>query len=147
MINDFPKLSNNTSEALFADDCTIWRSGKNLQQIQHHLQQDLNSIENWCKMWGFTINTEKTVGIMFTRQKLLNTQPNLRIQGRLIKFSNNCKLLGVMFDSHLTWKTHIDYICDRTKAGLNIMRCTQNLAPSWPLRRCTTSYFHRQSAF
>src|SRR6266516_7090755 len=39
MINDFPQLSSYTSDGFFADDCTIWRSGKNLTQIIFHLQQ------------------------------------------------------------------------------------------------------------
>ena len=49
MINDFPKLSQYTSDALFADDCTIWRSGSNIRQIIFHLQKDLDTLSTWCK--------------------------------------------------------------------------------------------------
>jgi len=71
MVNDFPKLSQFTSDAFFADDCTIWRSGKNLSQIKLHLQQDLDTINKWCTKWGFQINTGKTVGIIFSNKKNL----------------------------------------------------------------------------
>ena len=33
MVNDFPLLSPNTSEGLFADDCTVWRSGMNIETV------------------------------------------------------------------------------------------------------------------
>ena len=123
MINDFPPLSENTAQALFADDCTVWRSGKNMYQIIHHLQIDLLEIESWCNKWGFKINVEKTIGITFTNQKCNVCQPNLKINGKLITFGKTCMLLEVLFDSHLTWKPHIEYICEKMKMRLNLMRC------------------------
>jgi ribonuclease HI len=123
MINDFPKLSKFTSDAFFADDCTIWRSGKNIQQIIFHLQKDLDEIGDWCKKWGFQINTDKTVGIVFSKKKNFSNQIHLKIQGKDITFMNSVKLLGVKFDSHMTWEPHIQYIVDKSKGSLNIMRC------------------------
>jgi len=122
MINDFPKLSKYTSDAFFADDCTIWRSGKNLPQILFHLQEDLDIIDRWCRQWGFIINTDKTTGIVFTNKKVINESFQLKIQGKKIHFINSCKLLGVNFDSHMTWSSHIDYLVDKSKKTLNLMR-------------------------
>src|SRR6267154_2267046 len=124
MVNDFPKLSQFTSDAFFADDCTIWRSGKNLNLIKHHLQQDLDTISKWCTKWRFQINTEKTVGIIFSNKKnLLLNNFKLQIDGKNITIKNSCKLLGVTFDSHLTWKSHIEQLVTKCNRGLNLMRC------------------------
>jgi ribonuclease HI len=123
MVNDFPKLSQFTSDAFFADDCTIWRTGNNLAQIIYHLQNDLDLIGEWCKEWGFTLNTEKTTGIIFSRKKECNNRINLKIQGKTIIFKNSCKLLGVTFDNHLTWNPHTDELVDKSKKSLNILRC------------------------
>src|SRR6267154_1827567 len=124
MVNDFPTLSEYTSNALFADDCTVWRSGKNLSQIQYHLQNDLNIISDWCKKWGFQINIEKTVGIIFTNKlNLIKEKFSLKIDDNLIKFQNSCKLLGVIFDNHLSWKQHIDLLINKSSRALNILRC------------------------
>jgi len=109
MINDFPTLSKFTSDAFFADDCSIWRSGTNLQQILFHLQQDLNLIESWCNKWGFVINAEKTTGIVFTKKNLALGNIQLKIQGKNINFMDSCKLLGVIFDRRMTWSPHVDY--------------------------------------
>ena len=123
MVNDFPSLSQYTSNAFLADDCTIWRSGKNYQQISFHLQQDLDIINKWCNKWGFVINTSKTTGIVFTNQIIKLNLIKLTINNITISFSNTCKLLGVILDSHMTWKAHIDYLLQKSSRGLNIMRC------------------------
>ena len=102
LVNDFPKLSSFTSDAFFADDCTIWRSGMNLASIIFHLQQDLAIIAEWCNKWGFIINSDKTIGIVFTNQKVNIDIINLKINGNSIKFNKNSKLLGINLDSHLT---------------------------------------------
>ena len=123
MINDFPKLSSFTSDSFFADDSTIWRSGNNFPQITFHLQKDLDTICEWCKKWGFMINTEKTTGIIFSKNKPKNINVNLVINGKPIIMKDNCKLLGVTFDSHLTWNAHIEELENKTNKNLNIMRC------------------------
>jgi len=123
MVNDFPKLSKFTSDAFLADDCTIWRSGNNLKQIIFHLQQDLGAIFEWCIKWGFQMNTDKTVGIVFTNKKINTDAITIKIDNRTILFKNSCKLLGVVFDSHLTWKQHVDSLLQRATRGLNLMRC------------------------
>src|SRR6266516_248091 len=79
MINDYPKLSEFTSDAFFADDNTVWRSGKNLPQIVYHLQQDLEVINDWCLKWIFIINTDKTTCIVFTKKRIKQDEIKLNI--------------------------------------------------------------------
>lgn len=122
MLTDFPTLSNQTSDAFFADDSTIWRSGTNLPQILFHLQQDLNLIDVWCKKWGLMMNSNKTVGIIFTKKQINPNSARLQIQGNNINFCNSVKLLGIFFDSRLTWKTHIDFLVKKSINSLNLMR-------------------------
>ena len=123
MINDFPKLSKYTDHALFADDSTIWRSGNNLSLVLNHIQNDLDILGKWCNKWGFVINTDKTTAILFTNKKINSKDTNLKIQGSPITFQNKCTLLGVVFDSKMTWKPHIDFLVDKTKKRLNLMKC------------------------
>ena len=123
MLHDFPKLSNLTSDAFFADDCTIWRSGTNIEQIIFHLQHDLDLIDTWCAKWGFIINTKKTVGVLFTQKHISNDSITLKIQGTKINFQNSCKILGVFFDRRMTWLPHIEHISAKCTKSLNILRC------------------------
>src|SRR6266516_2961360 len=123
MVNDFPTLSQYTFYAFFADDCTVWRSGINLPTIVHHLQQDLSKVSLWCSKWGLKINTLKTIGIIFSKHNIDLNSIKLNIDGNPIIFLNSVKMLGVVLDSHLTWKVHIDYLIAKSVKGLNLIRC------------------------
>src|SRR6266516_1178657 len=123
MVNDLPTLSQYTYYAFFADDCTIWRSGTNLPLIVHHLQQDLTLVSSWCSKWGLKINIIKTMGIIFCNHNVDLNTIKLNIYGNPIIFLNSVKMLGVIFDSHLTWKAHIDYLIAKSVKGLNLIRC------------------------
>jgi len=127
MVNDFPKLSTFTSDAFFADDCTIWRSGKNINIILYHLQKDLDIISLWCKKWGLVINSDKTIGIVFTRKVIACQKLKLNIQGKPIVFQNSCILLGVQFDNHLTWGPQVESLILKSSKILNIMRCISGI--------------------
>ena len=133
MINDFPKLSEFTSDAFFADDCTVWRSGKNIAHIIFHLQQDLTLIQNWCKKWGFIINLEKTSAILFTKKRIKHEHIVLKINDKIIKVVENCILLGVTFDSRMTWKSHVETLEVKAKHNINLMRCVSGV--NWGARK------------
>ena len=45
MINVIPDLNQDTREAIFADDCAIWKSGRDIDQVIKELQIDLKKIE------------------------------------------------------------------------------------------------------
>ena len=121
MVNDFPELSTFTSCALFADDSTVWRSGKNINHISHHIQLDLETISKWCTKWGFKINTNKTLGIVFTNKTKVNI-PNITINNEKIEFVDNVKMLGITLDKRLNWKKHIQSLIDRCAQCINIIR-------------------------
>lgn len=122
MINDFPSLSAHTKSAIFADDASLWRCGKNVPHIEHHLQEDLRVIEIWCNKWGFQINVEKTNAIMITN-KVSPPSCHLTINNKSIGFTKTVKFLGIWFDNKLSWKQHIQHLCEKAQKQLNVMRC------------------------
>ena len=121
-INDFPEPENNTKQAISADDSSIWRTGTNLKIIMRTLQIDLNKIEKWCDEWGFTLSTEKTIGVTFSHHHQQPEIPALRLCGKEIKIEEQVKFLGVIFDRKLTWKAHMNHIVDRCNKVINMMR-------------------------
>ncbi len=122
MMNDFPKLHSSVCSGFFADDSTIWESGSSLPAMEKTLQSSLNIIGDWCKTWGFVINTDKTEAILFNRKKNLTNIPKLYINNSLIKFKPLVKMLGMTLDCKLHWKEHIIDIKKRTDKSLNILR-------------------------
>jgi hypothetical protein len=66
-------------------------------------------METWCERWNIKINGEKTRGIYFSRSRRL-PESHLTLNGINIPFVNNVKYLGVIFDSKITWRLHIEMI-------------------------------------
>ena len=122
MINDLPTLTRGVQQAVFADDTTMWKNGKNLHDIIDDVQTNLDDVRNWCLQWGFILSKEKTVAVIFSRCDK-QTDSKLSIDEVEIKWSKQIKFLGLIFDDTLTWNAHINYVADRCKSRLNLMRC------------------------
>ena len=121
MINDLAAGLRGAQTSLFADDSSIYKSGRNLEAILNCIQCNLDKIVDWCELWGFKINVNKTVAVLFTH-RIDKIERNLLIRGQPIKIDKTVKFLGLIFDSKLTWNAHIAYIEEKCKKRLNLMR-------------------------
>ena len=121
MIDDLPSVLTNTETSLFADDSAIYKAGRNVRALQKAIQRDLDNLQEWCDSWGFKISLDKTVAILFTNAR--ETQAiQLEMQGTPIKVEKKTKFLGMIFDTRLTWKDHVDYVAAKCNKRLNLMR-------------------------
>jgi len=121
MINDLPANITKTDATLFADDSCLFTPGRNLSSILHKMQDSLNKLVQWCNLNGYKISMNKRVAVLFTRRR--NRIDNiLKINGDSIKMENKAKFLGMIFDSKLSWNDHVNYIVDKCKKRLNLLR-------------------------
>ena len=62
--------------------------------------------------------------MLFTRNTRYDTSiVNLKINNETLALENEDQFLGVLFDKQLTWTPHINYVVDKCKTVLNLMRC------------------------
>lgn len=115
--SNHPKIE----QSLFADDAAIWKTGKSIKKIKDAIQKTLNTISNWADHWGFKFSATKTTGIVFTNRRKVNIE--LFIGKKKIEIKEKVKYLGMILDSRLTWKDHIDDLTIRCQRDLNLMRC------------------------
>ena len=130
MINDFPETTENVKNAIFADDCSIWKSGRDENILITNLQKNLDNIFKWCEMWGFSLSKDKTIAVLFSNKTAINKK-GLHISGSQIAWKSEVKFLGIIFDEKLSWVNHINYIVEKCKRRLNLMRCISG--SSWGL--------------
>ncbi|MDW0237614.1 MAG: reverse transcriptase domain-containing protein, partial [Nitrososphaeraceae archaeon] len=121
MINDIATVVDGVDISLFADDSAIYLGHRNAKLLQNKIQLAINSIQNWCNENGFKISIHKTTGVLFSKGNNL-PKITIKIDQEQIKMENKVKFLGVVFDSKLTWKPHIDYIIEKCKKRLNLLR-------------------------
>ena len=68
MMNDVPDTEDSVKLSMLADDCSIWKSGDNLQHNASLVQNYFNKFHDWCDTWGFKISKTKTSAVIFTRK-------------------------------------------------------------------------------
>ena len=121
MINDFVTDLRGVQTSLFADDSCIYKSGRNLEAIVKCIQSNLDKVVDWCDRWGFKINVDKTVAVLFTH-RIDKIESNILIRGKPIKIDKTVKFLGLIFDSKLNWNAHVAHLEEKCKKRLNLMR-------------------------
>ena len=68
------------------------------------------------------MSAPKTVGVIFTQKRSV-PELDIKIDNRNVQFKKEAKFLGLIFDHKLSWKKHVDYIHDRCKKRINLLRC------------------------
>nr|XP_034192192.1 uncharacterized protein LOC117609687 [Osmia lignaria] len=106
---------------IFADDITIICKGKSLNTSQHTIQSALNKLHDWSKNNGLKFTATKTECILFSNHHEAQ-MPVLKLGTNLLRSVTCTKLLGVFFDSKLTWSNHINNLADNCKQRIKIIK-------------------------
>ena len=123
MFNDIPR---GVSYAIYADDCTIWTQGRQLSQLFHKSQQALHAVGEWALNNGFSFSAEKSTAVMFRRGLKhvdLESYPTLVINNATIPFPEQVRYLGVLLDSKLNLRAHVEYTKARAQKRIALLKC------------------------
>ena len=72
------------------------------------MNRDLVRVNAWCDLWGMKLNASKTKTLIVSRSCTMHPQsPPLSIDGTVPKESDDLDILGVTFDSKLTFEKHL----------------------------------------
>lgn len=111
--------------AQYADDVAFMFTHKRGASVKKQLQVAVNRFSKYIKKWKLKLNPQKSESIFFTRRRAVRAFPNssIDVEGHECEWSNSVKYLGMVLDSKLTLKKHIDYTIE--KAG----KCIKMLYP------------------
>ena len=121
MMNDLPETEEGLKLSIFADDCCIWKTGSNAKYNAKIVQKYTDKFHTWCDTWGFKISKTKTTAVIFSH-KTKDQDVELKIGDTKIQIKNSVKFLGVILDKKLSWNEHIQYVVDRCKTRINLLR-------------------------
>ena len=93
---------------LFADDTTIYKSHKHIKYLKWCITHDLVVLMDWFKANHLSMNTNKTVGMFFSKNK--SSISELHIADTNIAFVETTKFLGVWLDHKLNWHEHVSRV-------------------------------------
>ena len=136
-MNDIHSNLVHSSCILFADDTTLYYTGKNLAEIIDYIKVDLNILSDWFKANKLSLNVSKTNAILF---RPVGSQPNdhdtlnLTIGNEVIDQVSSTKFLGLIIDEHLTFKNHVSFVASKVTSSNYVLRRLKNVMPNWTKR-------------
>jgi hypothetical protein len=165
-INDFWRCTSMFS-VLFADDTTSLAKGLILNDVITYVNCELQKMANWFRSNKMSVNASKTKYIIFRTQNKpvdplicnivynstelgLPDDPALISPIDRISFNNaesSFKLLGVLFDEHLSFKPHIDMLCAKISKSLYCLSRVKNFVNQESLRKLYFSMIHSNLSY
>ena len=113
----------------FADDISVYNKENNIsvENKVRKLEIEASRIIKFLKERGLEIAPEKCVLVIFHNSaKKKYKDIHININNETIKASEHVKFLGMYLDRNLTWKKHIDYICDKSFGAMRILSCLRS---------------------
>ena len=124
-INELPTICKSTQVIMYADDTVVYVSDQNLSSINSKLTSDLALLSQWLCANHLTLNVKKTECMYFhSIQKKVNLAAHdpVKLNNVPLTVATSYKYLGVILDSQLTYKLHIDKLTKQLKQRLYVFQ-------------------------
>src|SRR3978361_2175996 len=95
------------------------------------MQGALNIVEKWCTERSLSVNPAKTEMVLFTKKRKLDNMILPKIKETRVCLKKEVKYLGVVLDSKLNWKRHLEV--KTSKACKALWQCRRTVGRSWGL--------------
>ena len=105
----------------FADDTTLYTTGKSLRLIECEINHDLEVVSDWFRANKLTLNVAKTVCMVFSPKKNCDNKISVKLCDQELPIQTSTKFLGVWLDSNLDWNKQFSHICSKLKQNTGLM--------------------------
>ena len=121
-INDLPNISKKLKFYLFADDTNIYYESDNLKSLERTINKELEKLHDWLCLNRLSLNISKTNFVIFHAiNKPKTYSMTLLINKHAINETNSVKYLGILIDSQLTFKNHIDELIKKNSRATGVL--------------------------
>ena len=132
-VNDFSSYMNMIKTIQYADDTTLYSTGSELKELNEINAAVQIRTYNWFTANGLSLNKDKTVHINFT---LKNSRKDESI-----------KFLGIILDTNLSWKNHINMITNKLSSTVYLLRKISIYVPIAISKTAYTGLFQSQLTY
>ncbi len=142
--NDIPSSLSQSKAIMFADDTTIYHSGKNIIELFNVVNNDLNKLTDWFRANKLSLNIGKTNYIIFnnTKHMVFDNNLNLILDNQKLQNVDSTKFLGIIIDKHLNWTEHIKHIKVKMARGTYAINSLKFIIPIKLLKVIYHSIIH-----
>ena len=94
---------------------------RNINQLNSTLSNEINKVLTWFASNKLAINLSKTNSMLFSNKRG-NPKLNISLQDIVLKEKEVVTFLGVEVDRKLSWKNHINLVCNKISKTIAILR-------------------------
>ena len=118
-VNDLNTCIKYSNTYHFADDTNLQLITKSLNKLNRYMNHDLANLVQWLRANKISLNTKKTVLILFKTPRTnfckqnnlhLSKYLNFRISGQKLYPSKEINYLGIIIDENLSFKSHLNQL-------------------------------------
>jgi hypothetical protein len=126
--NDFPESLRHSSVVMYADDTVVYINGKEKEEIEKLLEEDLEGIAKYFDDNELIINMKKgkTEAMILGTAKRLQTTTNKELdiyfKGQKINNVTEYKYLGNIVDRHLNFNVNFEKVYKKASARLKLLK-------------------------
>ena len=120
-INDLPNISNKLKFFLFADDTNIYLEGNDLSNLEKTMNKELKKLYEWLCLNRLSLNISKTNFIIFSPPNTFKKPVTIKIAKKAISEAKYVKYLGVLIDSNLSFKYHIEELTKKVARAIGVL--------------------------
>ena len=111
-INDLPNVSK-FDVKLFADDTFLSLSSNDIKYLEKTVNLEMKKMSKWFTQNELTLNVEKSKFMLIKRRNSRLQEFTLKYNGKKMERCYSYKYLGVHLDEKLSWKNHVNYLCEK----------------------------------
>ena len=120
-INDLPNISQKLKFYLFADDTNIYLESDNLNVLEKTMNKELEKLHEWLCLNRLSLNISKTNFVIFQPINKPKVQVTILIDKEAIEEEQYVKYLGILIDSQLTFKFHIEELNKKVSRAIGVL--------------------------
>ena len=115
---------------LFADDATIYKTGKQVNNIYEDMNKELQILADWFRANKLSLNISKTKCMLFCRSPPPeNEEIILTIYNTVIQRMKCVQFLGLHIDEKLDWHEHINKCKNKLTSALYVIKTVNSYLP------------------
>ena len=148
-INDLHRALPDCKVRLFADDTGIFINNTDFETLTVQSKYILEKLFLWCNHNKLIVNSDKTCFIVFhaNNKNAHRNFTEIKIQDNTIARVSSTKYLGIIFDEKLTWKEHVNYICNSLLKYFGIFNHIKSFIDKSVVRQLYFSFIYSRISY
>ena len=127
-INDVFKSLKQSMSILYADDTTLFITGKSLHFLRVKMQHDLLLLSKWLSTNKLKLNISKTKCMLFHKEGL-TPDVELEVDGETVQMVKKFMFLGVVLDGSLSFESHFEMLHNKLQRSAFVIRKLSHIFP------------------